>query len=215
VNVAVLRPRRAASVLAFGIVAAATPAPAVDRDVVRTFRDAYEGQSLQLRLDLDTAMHSLEPNVLSLGGFAHGRENGQVLFFALETVYVDRVMSEGGSRMTLTIFRTADTARRLRSQAVPPPVTGIPSGSQSIATYASSDSTSVALELQAGKKDPDGQRHEIETLLGRLFYIDAKPTRDDLIRFVAGHRDWPVSRLAKYTGLGADAVKEILAALGP
>jgi len=124
-------------------------------------------------------------------------------------------MSEGGSRLTLTIFRSGETARRLKSQAVPSPITGIPTGSQSIATYASSDSTAVALELAAGKKDPDAQRREIETLLGRLFYVDAKPTRDDLTRFVAGHRDWPVSHLAKLTGLDPDAVKEIIAALGP
>ena len=204
--------------VALGIAAAFAPAQrtdAVARDVVKDFRDICEGHTFQLRYDLDSAMHSLEPNVLSLGGMGHGRENGQVIFYALETVYVDRLMSEGGSRLTLTIFRSGETARRLRSQAVPPPVTGIPTGSQSIATYSSSDSTSVALELHAGKKDPEAQRREIETLLGRLFYVDARPSQDDLTRFVAGHRDWPVSRLAKLTGLDSGTIKEIIAALGP
>ena len=204
--------------LVLGIAAAIAPArrtDAVARDVVKDFRDTYEGHTLQLRYDLDPAMHSLEPNVLSLGGMGHGRENGQVIFYALETVYVDRLMSEGGSRLTLTIFRSGETARRLKSQAVPPPVTGIPTGSQSIATYSSSDSTSVALELQAGKKDPEAQRREIETLLGRLFYVDARPTQDDVTRFVAAHRDWPVSRLAKLTGLDQGTIKQIIAALGP
>jgi hypothetical protein len=204
-----------ALVLVLEAAAAATGANAVPRDVVRVFRDAYEGRTLQLRYDLNSAAHALEPNILSLGGMGHGRENGQAIFYALETVYVDRVMSEGGSRMTLTIFRSLDTARRLKSQAVPSPITGIPTGSQSIATYASSDSTAVALELLAGKKDPDGQRREIETLLGRLFYVDSKPTQDDLTRFVAAHRDWPVTRLAKLTGLDAGTVKDIIAALGP
>ena len=213
-------PRTPAVVAAvvLGIAAALAPArrtAAVARDVVKDFRDAYEGHTLQLRYDLDSAMHSLEPNVLSLGGMGHGRENGQVIFYALETVYVDRLMSEGGSRLTLTIFRSGETARRLKSQAVPPPVTGIPTGSQSIATYSSSDSTSVALELQAAKKDPEAQRREIETLLGRLFYVDARPTQDDRTRFVAAHRDWPVSRLAKLTGLDPGTIKEIIAALGP
>jgi hypothetical protein len=200
------------------VAAAMTPAQrtdAVARDVVKDFRDVYEGRALQLRYDLDSAMHSLEPNVLSLGGMGHGRENGQVIFYALETVYVDRLMSEGGSRLTLTIFRSSETAKRLKSQAVPPPVTGIPTGSQSIATYSSSDSTAVALELQAPKKDPEAQRREIETLLGRLFYVDARPTQDDLTRFVAAHRDWPVSRLAKLTGLDSGTIKDIIAALGP
>ena len=209
---------RVVAAVVLGIAAAVLTAPraeAVARDVVRDFRDTCEGHTFQLRYDLDSAMHSIEPNVLSLGGMGHGRENGQVIFYALETVYVDRVMSEGGSRLTLTIFRSGETARRLKSQAVPPPITGIPTGSQSIATYSSSDSTSVALELHAGKKDPEAQRREIETLLGRLFYVDAKPTRDEMSRFVAAHRDWPVSRLARLTGLDSATVKEILAALGP
>ena len=206
----------AALVLATLPAAAAPPwARAVARDVVRELRDAYEGQTLQLRFDLDSAAHALEPNTFSLGGMGHGRENGQVIFYALEPVYVDRLMSEGGSRLTLTIFRSAETARRLKSQAVPPPITGIPTGSQSIGTYATSDSTAVALELRAGKKDPEGQRREIDTLLRRLFYIDAKPTQDDLTRFVAAHRDWPVSRLTRLTGLDSGTVKDILAALGP
>jgi hypothetical protein len=211
-------PWRVVAAAVIGMVAAALPAPpagAVTREVVHEFREAYEGRALQLRYDLDSAMHALEPNVFGLGGMGHGRENGQVLFYALETVYIDRVMSEGGSRLTLTIFRSSETAQRLKSQAVPPPITGIPTGSQSIATYASSDSTAVALELQAGKKDPEAQRREIETLFGRLFYVDSKPTQDDLTRFVAAHRDWPVSRLTKITGLDSATVKDIIAALGP
>lgn len=212
------RERRVVVALVLATLSAAAAPPrarAVARDVVREFRDAYEAQTLQLRYDLDSAAHALEPNTFGLGGMGHGRENGQVIFYALETVYVDRVMSEGGSRLTLTIFRSAETARRLKSQAVPSPITGIPTGSQSIATYASSDSTAVALELKAGKKDLEGQRREIDTLLRRLFYIDAKPSQDDVTRFVAAHRDWPVTRLAKLTGLDSATVKEILAALGP
>jgi hypothetical protein len=214
----VSRAGRVVAALMFATLAAAAAPPwarAVSRDVVRELRDAYEGQTLQLRFDLDSAAHALEPNTFSLGGMGHGRENGQVIFYALEPVYVDRLMSEGGSRLTLTIFRSAETARRLKSQAVPPPITGIPTGSQSIGTYATSDSTAVALELRAGKKDPEGQRREIDTLLRRLFYIDAKPTQDDLTRFVAAHRDWSVTRLTRLTGLDSGTVKDILAALGP
>ena len=209
---------RAVAVVVTGLLlttALVTGAAAVSRDLARALRDEYEGRALQLRLDLDSAAHALEPNVLGLGGIAHGRENGQVIFYRLETVYVDRVTSEGGSRLTLTLFRSGEAARRLRSQAIPPAITGIPSASGSIATYAASDSTTVALELEAGRKDPEGQRREIETLLGRLFYLESKPTRDDLTRFVAEHRDWPVTRLATLTGLPPDTVREILAALGP
>jgi hypothetical protein len=194
---------------------AVLPVAAVDRDVVKDVRGEYEGRALRLRLDLNSAIHSLEPNVLSLDGMGHGRERSQVIFNRLESVYLQRVMSEGATRLTLTIFRTGDNALRLRSSAVPPSITGIPSGSQSTATYAASDSTAVALELQAGKKDPVGQRREIQTLLERLFYLGAEPTREELTSFVATHREWPVSRLAALTGLTPETVREVLAALGP
>lgn len=210
-------PRRSglALVALVALLLPAAPAAAVDRDVVKDVRGEYEGRALRLRLDLHAATHSLEPNVLSLEGMGHGQERSLVIFNRLETVYLERVMSEGATRLTLTIYRSGDNALRLRSSAVPPSITGIPSGAQSISTYATSDSTSVALELKAGKKDPDGQRREIQTLLERLFYLGAEPTREELTSFVATHREWPVSRLAALTGLSPETVREILAALGP
>jgi hypothetical protein len=205
-----MRGRRAA-VLAAALFVALSPRPAtgVSRDVARAIREAYEGRTLRLRFDLHSAAHSVEPNVLALGGMGRGREGSPVLFYRLETVYLERVTSEGGSRVSLTIYRSADDARNLRATAIPAPALGNPAADRSQAAFARSDSTSVVLELAAGRKDPEAQRREITTLMGRLFYIDADPTRDEIAGFVWQHRDWTVSRLASITGLSPDEVRAL------
>jgi hypothetical protein len=92
---------------------------------------------------------------------------------------------------------------------------GMPGATQTLANFAMTGSTTVMLELKAGKKEPDGQRREIESLLTRLFYVDTEPTRAELEEFVIAHRTRPVGRLAAVTGLSQDAVRRILEAAPP
>jgi hypothetical protein len=206
------RTRRRAAPLAAALILALSPlaATAVDRDVARAIRGAYEGRTLRLRHDLRSAAHAVEPNVFAIGGMGYGSETSPVLFWRLETVFLDRVTSEGGSRVSLTIYRSADDARNMRATAIPAPSLGNPAADRSQVAFARTDSTSVMLELAAGRKDPEGQRREITTLMERLFYIDADPTRAEIEGFVLQHRDWTVSRLASITGLTPDDVRAVI-----
>src|SRR5262245_36984608 len=74
------------------------PAFAVSRDVAKDVRSVYEGRSLRLRLDLRSAAHAVEPNVLTASGIGYGRERSTVLFHRFETVFLERITSEGGAR---------------------------------------------------------------------------------------------------------------------
>lgn len=194
------------------LLAATTPPPAgaVGREVTRAVREAYEGRTLRLRIDLRSAAHSVEPNVLALAGMGYGREGSPVLFHRMERVFVDRVTSEGGRRVSLTIYRSEGEARDLRANAVPPPALGTPGAAQTTASFARADSTAVVLELAAGRKDPAAQRREITDLLGRLFYIDSEPSRAEIEEFILRHRDWPVGRLSALTGLSQDDVRLLI-----
>ena len=191
------------------------PARAVAREVWRDVRDNYEGRSLRLRVDLRSAAHAVEPNVMTLEGLGYGREASPILFSRLERVYLERITSEGARRLALTVYRSQEEMQRLRAAAIPPPIMGIPGATQTQANFAITGSTTIMLELDAGKKDPEGQRREIETLIERLFYLDGDPPQEDLERFVLYHRTLPVGRLAAITGLTQDAVRRILEATAP
>ena len=122
-------------------------ADAVDRGVARDVRDAYEGRSLRLRVDLRSAAQAVEPNSISLEGVGYGREGSPVLFGRLETVFVERVTSEGGNRLGLTVYRSEEEMKRLRSSAIPPAILGIPTATSTMASFARTGSTTVMLNL--------------------------------------------------------------------
>ncbi|HZM70120.1 MAG TPA: hypothetical protein VFB95_07100 [Candidatus Cryosericum sp.] len=212
------RAKDVASAVAGGILAmvlAGGPAGAVGRDVIKDLRGNYEGRSFRLRIDLRPASQAIEPNVLSIEGIGYGREESPVLFGRFEQVFLERITSEGGARVALTVYRNEEEMKRLRASAIPPPIMGMPGATQTLANFAMTGSTTVMLELEAGKKDPDGQRREIESLLARLFYVDTEPTREELEEFVIAHRLQPIGRLAAVTGLPQDAVRRILEAAPP
>lgn len=199
------------------LIAAATtgPLPAIDRDSYRELRGRYEGLTLRLRLDLKAATQAPIPNVLGLEGLGYGSERAPILFGRLEEVFVERVTREGARRLGLTVYRSREEAERLRASAVPPPMMmGNPNLGGTLAAFARQGSTSVILELRAGKKDPDGQRREIETLLQRLFY-HSDPPREDLEDYVRRHPGLSISRLQGITGLDAAAIRRLLQDAAP
>jgi hypothetical protein len=206
---------RAAALCLLACLLSPGPARAVGRDVTRDLRDEYEGRSMRLRVDLRPASQAIEPNVMTLEGIGYGREGSPVMFGRLESVFLERITSEGGSRLAITVYRSEEEMKRLRASAIPPPIMGMPGATQTLANFAMTGSTTIILELQAGKKEPDAQRREIVSLLGRLFYVDTQPTREELEGFVLEHRLMPVGRLAAVTGLTQDAVRRILEAAPP
>jgi hypothetical protein len=206
-----LRPLLSLPVAALLAVAGSPPVLGVARDVVNEARSAYEGRTLRLRLDLKSAASAIEPNVLTLEGIGYGRPDAPVLFGRLETVYLERVASEGGDRLSLTVYRSREEMQQLRATAIPPPtIGGTPIGMQPMSGFARTGSTMVIFELLAKKKDPAAQREEIDTLMKRLFYLDDAPERGELEEFVRQHRGWPIPRLASVTGLSPDEVRKIL-----
>lgn len=203
---------RVAALAGAALCLAAGAAPAIDRDLGRDLRARYEGKTLRLRVDLRSAAHAVEPNLISLEGVGYGRETSPVMFYRMENVFVDRLTSEGGARLSLTIYRSEDEARRMRAVSIPAPVVGNPAGANTMGAYARGGSTSVIVELKAGKKEPEAQRSEVEVLMHRLFYLDGDPARSDLEAFVLEHRSWSVSRLASITGLSQDEVRALTTA---
>jgi hypothetical protein len=165
---------------------------------------------LRLRVDLKAAGRATDPNVVSLDGVGYPSERSPILFSALDTVYVQRVTNEGGTRLGLTVYRDKEEADRLRASAIPMPSMSNPNYGRTLATFAQQGSTSVVLELKAGKKDAPAQLAEIETLLDRVFYLSSEPTREELERFVRRHTGWSISRLRAATGLPEEDIRAIL-----
>ena len=188
----------------------ASPLLAVQRQLVREIRERYEGRIVRLRIDLKPATHAHDPNVVSERGIGHGREAAAALFGRLETVYLDRIAREGRSRLSLTVYRSREEVDRLRASATPPLIDPNPNYSRTLITFAQRGSTSVVLELAAGKGDPERQREEIESLLDRVFYLSAEPTHAELEDFVRRHPGMSVTRLQTLTGLEPDRIRELL-----
>lgn len=188
----------------------ATWVEAVPRSIVRETRDRYERKSWRLRVDLRAATHADDPNVVTLGGVGYPREEAEILFTELETVYLDRITREGRSRLNLTIYRSLEDAERLRASAVPPPPGIHPTYPRTLASFALRDSTSVILVLGAKKEEPDRMRTEIEALLDRLFYLSDEPAAETLERYVRLHPTLPLGRLRAATGLEVDRIRAIL-----
>ncbi len=207
--------RRARLAAAAVCLALAPPVWAIQRDTVKEIRSRYEGLSFRLRVDLKAAGRAVDPNVISLDGIGYPSERSPVLFSGLETVYLQRITNEGGARLSLTIYRSEQEANRLRASAVPAPTMVNPNFGRTLATFAQQGSTSVLFELKAGKKNPQAQMEEIETLLDRIFYVKSEPTRSDLETFVRRHTGWPISRLRAITGLPEEEIRALLKDVAP
>ena len=203
-----LRPR--ACFLAAACLLSAPGAWAIQRDTCKEIRSRYEGLTFRLRIDLKAAGRAVDPNVVDLDGVGYPSERSPTLFSGLETVYLQRITNEGGTRLGLTVYRSQEEANRLRASAIPGPAIANPNYSGTLATYAQQGSTSVILELKAGKKDPQGQLQEIETLLDRVFYVKSEPTREELEAFVRRHTGMPISRLHAMTGLPEEEIRALL-----
>lgn len=190
---------------------AATPAAAIDRHAAREIRTRYEGMTLRLRVDLrpDTSAHA--PNTVALRGVGYTRERDPVIFSRLDQVFIDRITSEGATRLVLTVYRSEEEARRLRASNIPQPTLINPNAGRTLAAFARQGSTTVLLELRASKSDPAGQRDEIEALLDRLFYLKDEPTQDELQEFVRQHPGLSLQRLRALTGLDPEVIRALIA----
>jgi hypothetical protein len=188
-----------------------SPVLAVPRAVISQLRPQYEGRTLRLRVDLRSSTTAIEPNIMTMEGMGYAKREAAVLFGRLETVYLERLASEGGTRVSLTVYRNEDEIKQLRATAIPPPaISGIPTGMSPTPSFARTGSTSIILELSAPKSDPAAQQKQIEDMLGRIFYLDGDPSREELEQFVREHRGWPLARLAAVTGLPEDDIRPLI-----
>jgi len=194
------------------LVVLATPAHAVQRETFRDVRGRYERMTLRLRIDLVKSINAAPPNVVSIDGVRYGSERAPVMFGRLEKVFIDRVTDEGGTRMSLTVYRSLDEARNLRATDIPQPGNPNPLFGRTMAMWAQDDSTSVELSLKTGKKDQAGQLAEIEALFDRVFYVSGEPPRHELEDYVRRHRGASISRLRDVTGLTSEEIRAIIEA---
>lgn len=201
---------RAVAVYLVLLLAPAPPAEAISREAQREIRARYEGMTLRLRIDLRAATSAAIPNVVSLDGVGYGRERAPVIFGRMEKVYLERITSEGSTRLGLTVYRSLEEARQLRASAIPQPTGANPNFGRTMAAFARQGSTSIVLELRADRKDPQGQIQEIEALLDRAFYRE-EPGPEEMADFVRRNRGLPISRLRTLTGLEAESIRRILA----
>lgn len=207
-------PRRILTLLA-AVILTASPAGAVKRDLLKQLRAQYEGMTFRLRVDLRPSDVATDPNVISAEGVGYARERSPVLFQRMQNVYVDRVNNEGRQQIGLTIYRNAGEAEHYRALSIPPPALANPNAGGTLAAFARTDSTEVVLRLKSPKDDPAAQRREIAALFGRLFYIGAEPTREELEEIVLTHRDASMGELRALTGLETEAIREILERVSP
>jgi hypothetical protein len=183
---------------------------AVKRSVVKNLKSEYGGRSYQLRIDLRGTDFFAAFNVVDERGVQYRGREQPVLFYQMETVYLDQISNEGERQVRLTIYRNRDQARQIRGSVPAAPLPVGPSGASTLGAFARDLSTNVMLEVGAGKDDPGLQSRQMTDLMGKLFYIKEAPTYDEKEAFVLSHPDLPVARLVSITGLGEDLVRGIL-----
>jgi hypothetical protein len=188
---------------------ASSPAAAISREAYREIRGRHQGETLRLRVDLKIANLAADPNIVSLEG-VRSRERSPVLFGRLESVYVRTITDEGGTRLSLTVYRNREDADRLRGSSIPQPSFINPGAAGTLSNFARQDSTSILLELKASRKDSAAQTEEIETLLDRVFYLTSNPSQEELEAFVREHRGLPIARLREITGLDSSEISRIV-----
>ena len=209
-----IAPRRLLMVglpLATLLILSAPQAGAVKREVIRDLQEEIAGHSYRLRIDLQGTNYLSVPNVVTSEGLRYRGRQFPVLFRQMEMVYVERISNDAGKAVSLTLYRNRKEAEQVRGAIPPAPFTpGGPGTESALGSFARDLSTTVILELSAGKDDPRGQREEILQLLHRVFYLKEDPTFQEKETFVLSHADLPVSHLADATGLPEEVIREIL-----
>jgi len=183
---------------------------AVKRSVVRELQSEYAGHTYQLRMDLRGTDYFAAFNVVNDKGIHYRGRELAIIFYQMETVYVDRISNEGEKEVRLTVYRSRNDARQIRGSVPAAPLPVGPDRDTTLGNFARDLSTNVLLEVRAGKDDPDAQQAEITALLERLFYLKEIPGYKEKEEFVLSHPDLPITRLAVITGLAEDLVNGIL-----
>ncbi len=205
-----MRPSAAARLLivSFGLLLPAQ-AFAVKRDIIKEFHSEYAGRTYQLRLDLRGTDYFASVNVVDEKGVHYRGRELPIMFYQMETVYVDRISNEGDREVRLTLYRNRNDARQIRGSIPAAPLPVGPDRDASVGMFARQLSTNVVLEVAAGKGYPSAQRQQLTELLERLFFIKEAPTFDQKEAFILTHPDLPLARLMTITGLNEDMVTGI------
>ena len=183
---------------------------AVKREIIKEMQSEHAGHTFVLRMDLRGTDYFAAFNVVSEQGIHYRGRELPILFYRFETVYLDRVSSEAGNEVRLTLYRNRNEARQVRGSIPAAPLPVGPDSDTTIGSFARDFSTNVILVLQAGKGEVEAQRSQIAALMERLFYLKDAPTYADREAFILSHPELPLPRLASITGLAEDLVRGIL-----
>jgi hypothetical protein len=185
------------------------PARAVKRDIIKELSSDYAGRSYQIRVDLRGTDYFAAFNVVDDKGVHYQGREQAIMFYQMETVYLDRISSEGDKQIRIAIYRSREDARQIRGSVPAAPIPVGPDRASTLSNFARDLSTNVILQLQAGKAEPSLQRTEIAALLEKLFFLKETPTFDQKEAFILSHPDLPMARLTAITGLSEDLVRGI------
>jgi len=205
--------RRSKFLFVIALALAFLPCPrawAVKRDIIRSFQEEFADHDYRLRVDLQGTNYLSVPNFVNENGFHYRGRQFPVMFRAMEMVYLARLSNAGSNVVDLTIYRSKKEAQQIRG-AVPAAPFGPAAGTDTVGSFARDLSTTVTLELRAGKDDTKAQREEILQLLGRIFYIKTEPTEEEKEAYIRSHADLSLTKLSEATGLPEQMIKQILA----
>jgi hypothetical protein len=189
---------------------APTSVLAVKHEIVKDLHAEYSGRSYQLRTDLRGTDYFATFNVVNDKGVEYRGREMPILFYQMETVYLDRISNEGEREIRLSIFRNSNDAHQIRGSVPAAPLPVGPDRESTLSAFARDLSTNVILEVRAPKSEPVLQRQQIGALLDRLFFLKETPTFDQKEAFILSHPDLPLPRLMAITGLGEDFVRGII-----
>ena len=183
---------------------------AVKREILKQLRQDYTEHTYQLRSDLWGTNYLVISNRLNDEGIHHRGRGLAVLFYQLETIYLDRISNEGKRAVTLTLYRNREDAYKIRGAIPAAPMPYTPDLTTTMGSFARDLSTSITLEVEANKKDPAAQREQFIDLLNRLFYLKSMPTYDEKAAFVEDHPYLPIQKLMSLTELEEEVVRGII-----
>ena len=200
----------AAAFLAAALLLFPRPLFAVKREIIKELQSEYAGHTYMLRMDLRGTDYFAAFNVVSEQGIHYRGRELPIMFYRFETVYLDRVSSEAGNEVRLTLYRNRNDARQVRGSIPAAPLPVGPDRDTTLGSFARDFSTNVILVLQAGKGEMEAQRGQISALMERLFYLKDTPTYAEREEFILSHPDLPLPRLREITGFNEDLVRGIL-----
>ena len=182
------------------------------RSAKKAFELKYQGKKFRLRIPLRPSEPYVGAQYVDYEGAHFPNYKQPVMYEAIERVTIDSV-GRSGDGFYIVVAREAGTSDRVVSDQV---WEGFikerqPAGDAINRAFRESLAivglrTGTAAKLLSDEEEVAAA----EELLKKVFYIDSEPTREELLEFVRGHREYPVEALMEITGLSLEDIRGCL-----